>query len=98
MSGNVKFALTIIVGSILFDEPLKLEQIFSVIGIVVGLFLYSYFKMNDMSSSSAASSSSSDVEPLIDGTTETMGLPLKIQIDRSNHQQSYSASQTDETK
>ena len=47
MSSNVKFVLTIIVGSILFREPLKIEQMLSIVGVIVGLFMYSYYKINE---------------------------------------------------
>ncbi len=36
MTSNVKFVLTIIVGSILFDEPVKLEQVFAIMGVIAG--------------------------------------------------------------
>lgn len=36
MSGNLKFITTIVVGSILFHDPMKLEQIVSIFMVTTG--------------------------------------------------------------
>ncbi|RNA40276.1 Solute carrier family 35 member E3 [Brachionus plicatilis] len=47
MSGNLKFITTIVVGSILFHDPMKLEQIVSIFMVTIGLVLYSYFRLKE---------------------------------------------------
>ena len=44
MTSNIKFVLTIIVGSFIFVENLKLEQLFAVISILIGNLILSKFE------------------------------------------------------
>jgi hypothetical protein len=50
MSSNVKFVVTIVVGSILFEETLKLEQVFSITGVIIGKHFF--FTINFISKNS----------------------------------------------
>ncbi len=43
MSSNVKFVLTIIVGSILFKEIVKVEQVLSIISVITGEYFITTF-------------------------------------------------------
>ncbi len=46
MSSNIKFVVTIIVGSILFKEPMGIKQVLSIISIITGWFLINYLFKN----------------------------------------------------
>ncbi|CAF0839610.1 unnamed protein product [Brachionus calyciflorus] len=49
MSGNLKFITTIVVGSILFKDPMKMQQIVSIVMVTIGLVVYSYFRLKETS-------------------------------------------------
>lgn len=47
MAGYFKFSLIIAIGAFLFDDPISFQQILSIISVMGGLILYSYFKIQE---------------------------------------------------